>query len=174
MITGPRLMECDVNRSGTIDVLDVLLATQVTAGLLPQTSLDCTTCGDCNLNGTTYDGTDIDMIPPFGSVQVTTSGQAACDTDGDGILGTADFVLFAPGAHTCSTCGDCDQNGSVDFGDVQRAHLGIAPASRSFDACNIRPSKPTSIDVLDALQISRFDAGLLTTLACYNPVVVQP
>ncbi len=172
-IKGPRLMDCDVNRDGPVNVLDVLLLTQVTGGLRPASDLVCTTCGDCNGNGTAYDGTDVDVFPPSGTIVAATSGQAACDTNGDGILDFSELPTFVSQAHTCSTCGDCDLNGDVNFDDATRAASGV-PMGLPFTSCTIQGVSPNAINVLDALQIARFDAGLLPTLMCEDPNVAQP
>lgn len=174
ILSGPRLMDCDVNRDGPVNVLDVLLLTQVSAGIRPASDLVCTDCGDCNMNGTSNDGTDVDVIPVTGTIVAATSGQAACDTNGDGFLDFVERPTFMAQTHGCVMCGDGKLDADVDFDDAKHAASGNVPMGRSFSASSILGVSPNVVNVLDALQIAQFDAGLLPTLMCEDPNLAQP
>ncbi|MCH9647573.1 MAG: hypothetical protein K0U98_04995 [Deltaproteobacteria bacterium] len=167
LITGPRLLRCDADGNGNVDINDALVIAQTASGQQPP--MPCLGCGDCAANGMPNGIQDFLALVNFGDRPVVTSQHAACDTNGDGFLDIQDRTTFQNGGFICSLCGDCDQDGSIDCDDVNRAASGNVPGVRPFQSCDIVPSSPGAITAVDALQISRYKNGLISDLTCYSP-----
>ncbi len=156
---GPRILECDVDESTGVDNVD--------SNLIPFPGLDCFTCGDCTGDEAT-DGADLAVLA--GNLFTATgprSDLAACDTNGDGFLNERDLYDYsAPGPFSCTTCGDCNQDGQVTIVDALKAArvaagLDTFPTTgRAFDACNVDGAATPGITVVDALQIAQYVSGL--------------
>ena len=177
-LTGPQLLECDVNRSGGVTIVDALLLAQTAAGLMT-TPLACIDCGDCNLD-TFIDGLDLTELQNRLGTQVTNAQDAACDTNGDGRLDDLDEDAYVMGTtYRCTTCGDCDLNGVVNDDDATRAAFvatlpPFPPGCRVNTACDVTTQGPAGISIFDALAIANFTAGVTGTLGCVDPAAAPP
>ena len=96
----------------------------------------------------------------------------------DGSAAWIFFTTSTPGASNnggepCDTilCGDCNQDGSINILDALKAaqhSAGVVTlVGAAFDNCNVnRDTGSTTVDILDALALARFDLGLGGPLSC--------
>lgn len=171
LLPGPLTLRCDVNSSGRVDILDALLIEQTVQGVPGTPALACLPPGDCSV-GQGFDPglSTLDFLvledqllgtglfgPPL-----TDAALAACDADGNGTTDVIDLIHmraatfgpFPPNVPRCLSCGDCNEDGTLDVindaNSIFAALIGILPLdARSFDACDVdNDAAITPVDVL--------------------------
>ncbi len=171
LITDLGLLDCDVDRSGIINVVDALIMAQEAAGLMP--GLDCPSCLDCDWNGTPGESTDLAAISARVASDVVTPRDAVCDLNGDLRIDARDVVDFSPGAK-CITCGDTNQSGKIDFDDrFLPVPFPQVPGTRRHAASDVVPAAG-AVDILDAQRIATYTDGFVADLVCFDPGAGSP